>query len=163
MSAITLTQKERNIFEALFVDMAEAKANGRREDVARAAFAIMEPMKPAQEAMNRYKRRVSFAIESGNTAFGLAAVQAFQNDLLACAARGDQLAKKFRMEDGCLSRRAADLASNNAVSREIDFQPSFIQANRVKQGLEAWLGEKLAELDALIAAEDSPSAGLGPR
>jgi len=163
MAAITLTQKERDAFESMFLDLASAKAEGRREDAARIAFAITEPMVAAQKALNRFKRRVAIALESGNTSYGLAAVQAFKNEMLECALRDGQ-ARTVRSRKQDLLMRAADIASKNALSGELDAKPSYFEANRMLRGLEKWLDEKLDEMDALTPEADedteTPSAAV---
>lgn len=162
MAAITLTQKERDTFEAMFLNLGSAKAEGRRDDAARVAFAITEPMLAAQKALNRFKRRTAFALESGNTAHGLAAVQAFKNELLECALRDGQAGRMVRSTKKDVLMRAADFASKNALSGELDAKSSYLEVNRMMRGLEKWLEEKLEEMDALISEEgneaDGPSA-----
>lgn len=158
MSDATLAQKDRAAFQAMFDDLALAKAEGRKEDAARIAFALMEPMVPAQEALNAYKRRIAFALESGNTAFGLAAVRAFRNAMIECATRDGQAGRIAWSGNKDLLTRAADLASRNALSNEISASSGHFEATRLKRGLDAWLDENLEELDRLIGEEASPGA-----
>lgn len=146
-----VSKKTRQVFEEMFTNLGEARTEGRREDVARVMYALAEPMLPAQQAMNVYKRRMIYATESGDTMAGLAAVSAFQRDLLACAVR-DAPAGLLRAAKASMLKKAADTVSAGAYSRELGLQPSPMAEMSMARGFEVWLDEKLADMDAEIDA-----------
>lgn len=158
-----LTDRRRESFEEMFIDLGEARAAAdRREDVSRVMYALTEPMLPAQQAMNAYKRRMLHASESGNTVHGIAAVHAFQRDLLLCANKDGAGTHFLRDARHSMLRRAADTASSNAFSKELDCAPSGIAAIQTLREFEAWLDENLDEMDREIAAAEEASLNPAP-
>lgn len=150
-----LTNSRRKAFEAIFTDLAAAETN---EDKARVTFALTEPMLEAQKVMNRYKRRLAYALEQKNTAYGLAAVHAFERDLVATAIRGGRTTPTLVNAEETLLRRAAGFASSQAFTRELE-EDFPITAIRKMRELKAWLDENLERMDQEIeaAAVEAPS------
>lgn len=169
MSKATPTESTRRMFEEMFIDLASAKAEGRKEDAARVVFALTEPLVSVKKAVNAYMQRMVRAEERGDTAAGLAAVAALQRDLLGIAQK--ELPKGLdRASQGSLLRRAADIASAGQFSAELSVHHSVIPEQRMLRDFGEWLDSKLAELDAATEAEKAPTVedkplptGPGPR
>lgn len=159
MATPRLTDRSRRVFDGMFVDLAQAKADGRKEDAARVAFALTEPMLSAEKALNAYKMRIAHVLETGNTLYGIAAVHAFQRDLASCIQPEGRVRNTLTHPEATMLLRAADIASAKAFWREASTKASPIGAQAFVKDFEVWLDEKLDEMDAEIALhnEEPPS------
>jgi len=154
-----LTDRKRKAFEAMFVELGAAKSDGRKEYMSRVMFALMEPMSTAQQAMNDYKTRFLHATEAGDTLAGLAAVFAFQRDLLACVSK-DLPKGLLRQAQTSMLKRAAGIASEGGFLRELSMQASPVAEASMMRAFEEFMDEKLSAMDAEIAAAKGPSGPL---